>query len=834
MAINFPNSPVVGEEYTAGGFTWVWTGSAWEKVAEATAVANDFVLIVGTSGNTTYVLERPYSAGRYLIDFVNNDTTYDIYFIAEDGTNAGYTNTDVALVSADFEEVVVIGAANNETIIFTYQGVSTAPSSAGDVATAGAFINSVVTSNLPNIDDTTVVNGGNFAANVAVSFIGQNSVETAAKNVVRSSSTQLVATRPDAFSTAQSPYTVKVVNPGIPAPTGSNRHLLTNAVTAGTNPSWVTGTTVFFIPGQAASITLLATDTEGSDIDYTIVSGTLPTGFSLDNETGVISGTNSGAEGTTTVVTFRATDAGGNFVDRTISFIANDIPVWTTAAGALPNGGPGSAYSFQLVASTGGAGGTLTYTLQSGSLPTGLTLSSTGLISGTNGAATGDTASFTVRVTDQANFFADRAFTIATVEPALLWRHYYTGGVSYLGEPYIWSPTRSEFLAGGMNDNIDGNRRATLNRINPTTGAGVSGSLIWGEPFARCTALALGSTGAVLMGAHEGGNTGAPRLYGLGTTLNPGWRLGATNAGSYINGVARDSSNNSYFTGYVNSTPGSYPSLWQLGKTNDLGTVQWVRQIADSTSYSFSMVLDANNDPITIGRATQVSTTEPTIVKYLSSNGTREFARRLAGFTLNAQLHRKPNGNILVVGVTSTGVPQWAEITSNPVGLVATRQMTAASGMQRVFVSPTPSKFGGTWMSWHKDSNETIIVHVKSDNTIDKAWRFSGFTHIISGMGSRPSDDFIYFAERWTGEDGFGIGFTAWGNVAGTFNTSPTGTMTVEDVTASYAATVTNGSASLQIASPGDAASSVSWSNTIGVTSFGTFTPPFNTATYVS
>ena len=413
MALDFPNNPSVGQEFTGGGFTWVWSGTTWSKLAAATGgVSGDFVLTVGNSGNTTYVLDRVYPAGRYLIDFINNDTTYDIYFIAEDGTNAGYTNTDVALVSADFEEVVVIGAAANETITFTHQGTSTSPSSAGDVATAGAFINSVVTSNLPNVNDTTVINGGNFAANVAVSFIGQNSVETAAKNVVRSSSTQLVATRPDSFTTAQSPYTVKVLNPGVPAPTGSSRHLLTNAVTAGTNPSWVTGTTVFYNITGPTSITLLATDTEASDIDYTIVTGTLPAGLQLDNETGVISGTFSGSasEGAVTNVTFRATDAGGNFVDRAIALTANASPTWTTTAGALAQATSGTPYSFQLVASSGTAGGTLTYTVQSGSLPSGMTLNSSGLISGTS-AVLGNN-SFTVRVTDQSGAFTDRAFSI--------------------------------------------------------------------------------------------------------------------------------------------------------------------------------------------------------------------------------------------------------------------------------------------------------------------------------------------------------------------------------------------------------------------------------------
>lgn len=422
MALDFPSNPTIGDEFTGGGFTWVWSGTTWSKLAAATGgISGDFVLTVGSSGNTTYVLDRIYPSGRYLIDFVNNDTTYDIYFIAEDGTNAGYTNTDVALVSADFEEVVVIGATNNEVITFTYQGTSTSPSSAGDVATAGAFINSVVTSNLPNINDTTVVNGGNFAANVAVSFIGQDNVELAAKTVVRTSSTQLLITRPDNLLPAQSPYALKVTNPGIPVPTGTNSHLLTNAITAGTAPTWVTTSPIYFNLGNPTNITLLATDTEGSDVDYALQSGTLPNGLSLNGETGVISGTYSGAaiEGdTATPITIRATDAGGNFIDRTFTPTANAAPVITTIQANIPkNYTNGFVYSYQLQHNGGTVGTTISYSLTAGALPNGLSLSSSGLISGTSAETTEGTDTFTVRVTDQYSNFSETQFTITTAIP---------------------------------------------------------------------------------------------------------------------------------------------------------------------------------------------------------------------------------------------------------------------------------------------------------------------------------------------------------------------------------------------------------------------------------
>lgn len=416
MALSFPSSPSIGDEFTAGGFTWVWNGTAWSKLAEATSAANDFALLVGSSGDTTYILDRTYTSGRYTIDFVNNDATYDIYAIAEDGTYAGYSNTNVIEITADFTEIVVLGADNGETVLFTYQGTLTSPSSVGDVATAGAFINSVVTSALPDIDDTTVVNGGNFAPDVAVSFIDQSDNEVAAKVVVRNSSTELVATRPDSFSPDDSPYTVKVVNPGIPVPAGTNAHLLLNAVTAGTNPVWqTTGPLEYNVGAATADITLIATDTESSDIDYSIVSGSLPAGLSLDGETGVISGTFTGSasDGDTNTVTFRATDTGGNFLDKALDFIANAAPTWTTTSSDIGDAGVlalDEAVSFQFVADGGTGGGSLTYSVQSGSLPTGTSLDSAGLLTGTPN--TEETVTFSLRVTDQAGLFADRAFSV--------------------------------------------------------------------------------------------------------------------------------------------------------------------------------------------------------------------------------------------------------------------------------------------------------------------------------------------------------------------------------------------------------------------------------------
>jgi large repetitive protein len=90
----------------------------------------------------------------------------------------------------------------------------------------------------------------------------------------------------------------------------------------------------------------------------------------------------------------------------------SDAPTWTTASGSLSSVAQGASFSTTVVATSDSA---ITYSVQSGALPTGLTLNtSTGVISGTeSGGDTGETVyNFTLRATDAETQTADRAFTI--------------------------------------------------------------------------------------------------------------------------------------------------------------------------------------------------------------------------------------------------------------------------------------------------------------------------------------------------------------------------------------------------------------------------------------
>lgn len=341
--------------------------------------ANDFNLNV-TGPTTIATFDKEYASGSYSIVSSAADPSTDIYAYNAAGVQVGYTSTKAFTASGGFNKIVVIGGTVGDVLGFTYKKTFTTSTATAEV-TAGPVIYSITPSFMANVNDTITITGANFASDVTVTFTGTGYSATAAKSIVRSNSTTLIVTRPDNFPPSASPYTITVSNPGVPNPVGSNSHILANSVTAGVSPAWVTGTTLpTFTRNVAYSTTLSATDADGgSSVTYSIVSG-LPTGLSLNGTSGVLSGTMTDGVAKTGIVV-RATDTGGNFVDRTFN-IPNTGPVWVTTSSSAA-GATGTAYSTTLVA-TDDSGNAPTYGVSSGTLPVGLSLNpTTGVISGT-------------------------------------------------------------------------------------------------------------------------------------------------------------------------------------------------------------------------------------------------------------------------------------------------------------------------------------------------------------------------------------------------------------------------------------------------------------------
>lgn len=329
MALNFPDLPEVGDEFTGGGFTWVWTGTTWDKLqASAGGGSGGFYVNVISTDNTTYTFEEDQPAGVYQMTSALSDYTFDMYAVTSGGVNAGYLLNGRKLVATgDFRHLVIYGATTGDLLDFDFKTTVSAITSGNLDGGAGPYLTSVDPGVAPGIDDTITVTGGNFASNVVVTFIDPDGAELAAKAIVRNSSTELIVTVPDEFDPLTSPYDVKVENPGIASPS-DGRHILSNVVTGGTFPTWSIPGYLFWEKGESAEVFVVASDVENSDIDYEIIAGSLFPGFSFNNETGGITGDDSAlVSGDSCRFTVRATDTGNYSIEQEFEIWVDNVPV---------------------------------------------------------------------------------------------------------------------------------------------------------------------------------------------------------------------------------------------------------------------------------------------------------------------------------------------------------------------------------------------------------------------------------------------------------------------------------------------------------------------------
>ena len=146
--------------------------------------------------------------------------------------------------------------------------------------------------------------------------------------------------------------------------------------------------------------------TPAGSYTFSLTSGGLPGGVTLNTSTGVISGTPT-VTGTSTF-TVKAQAANGCSATQSYTLAIN-CPGITLAPASLPGGTTGTAYSQTIAASP--AGGGYTYAVSSGSLPTGLNLNlATGSLSGTPTANA--TFTFTITATGFGGCTGSQSYTV--------------------------------------------------------------------------------------------------------------------------------------------------------------------------------------------------------------------------------------------------------------------------------------------------------------------------------------------------------------------------------------------------------------------------------------
>jgi hypothetical protein len=183
---------------------------------------------------------------------------------------------------------------------------SVLPAIDGSNLTGVAETKPTITSISPNTIDNTqtqiVITGTNFEITPNVELISTTGAITLADTITRNSATQLTI---NATLVTDGTYFVRIENPNGLAVRSS-----TALLTVSDAPTWSTasGSLGSVAAGSAGSFTVVATS--DSAVTYSITSGALPSGLSLNGSTGAITGTESGATAETNYnFTVTATDA---------------------------------------------------------------------------------------------------------------------------------------------------------------------------------------------------------------------------------------------------------------------------------------------------------------------------------------------------------------------------------------------------------------------------------------------------------------------------------------------------------------------------------------------
>jgi hypothetical protein len=403
--------------------------SQGQPLADGTVQASEVsgLAVVATSGSYNDLLNKPTNLGGGTTDYnqLTNKPTFAT--VATSGSYNDLINkptlfsgsyTDLTnkptLFSGSYNDLTDKPTSTPGTFSGSYTDLTNKPTlfsgSYTDLTNKPTFATVATSGSYTDLINTPTLFSGSYTdlTNTPTLFSGSYTDLTNKPTLFSGSYTDLT-NKPTLFSGSYTDLTDKPTLATV-ATTGSYNDLLNKPATVTLKGTSITyaGDDLAADPAGGQTILVVGTGFEATPTVY--VGGTIASSVSFVSSTQITFTAPPKPAGTYDVY---IVNPGGATAIMVMAISYSGVPAWTTAAGSL--GTVEGTVNVQLQATSNSA---ITYTLASGStLPSGVTLSSTGLLSGT--IASDQTFSFTVVATDAENQDTSRSFqvTVSTVEP---------------------------------------------------------------------------------------------------------------------------------------------------------------------------------------------------------------------------------------------------------------------------------------------------------------------------------------------------------------------------------------------------------------------------------
>ena len=306
VTINLDNTAVSAGSVGSSSAIPVLTIDAQGRITGASTASVSSDLTISDSSSTTEVI----TLGSESLKFTGSG---GVTATISSGTVTYTFDNKVKVSSND----TTPGFLNGKLVAGTGVTFTEANDGANETLTIAASaikptITSISPSVIPNTATDIVITGTNYVLTPNVDLIASTGVITQPNTIVRNSATQLTI---NATLSADGDYFIRIENPD-----GGAVRSGTAILGVSDAPTWSTASGSLGDLAAGGSTSFAVSGSSDSTVIYELVSGSLPSGYSLNRATGAITGTeNAATEETTFNFTIRLSDAESQELNRAFS-----------------------------------------------------------------------------------------------------------------------------------------------------------------------------------------------------------------------------------------------------------------------------------------------------------------------------------------------------------------------------------------------------------------------------------------------------------------------------------------------------------------------------------